>query len=616
MDNKSRGLFRRFFGFIGNTLLSLFKGIARLLISITVLGVIAFILIAVLNRPDNIPSGVALIIAPKGTIVEQLAVSPSLTSLISGGLSQETLLRDLTSSIDAAAKDERINSLVLKLDGLSGSGLSKLEEVGQSLQRFQKSGKTIVATGNNFSQSQYYLASYADQILLNPFGAVEVTGFSRYQSYYKDALDKLKINVHVFKVGSFKDAVEPFLVNRMSDASRLHNSEWVNALWDSYTSRVETLRELPKGAIDDYINTIETELEKRAGDTAQLALDSGLVDQLATRQQITSALIAIAGYNGNDSYKQVGMSRYLQDVQAQQVANDMFKKNKIAVVIASGEIYDGNQPRGSIGGDSLARLLSQVQRDPDVKAVVLRVDSPGGSAYASEVIRQEILQLKNKGIPVVISMSSLAASGGYWISADADQIWASPSTLTGSIGVFGIIPTLEQSLAELGITSDGVATSELADFGSLTRPMSDKAARVYQSAIDGIYQKFLALVAAGRNSTSDDIHKVAQGRVWTGARAQQLGLVDHLGGLQQAIAAAEKLSGIESYKIEYVEQPLSFEDTLIMELSKNASISSWLGISNIIPESLQKVASPLLKALNELNDPKGYYLRCYDCEVQ
>ena len=310
------------------------------------------------------------------------------------------------------------------------------------------------------------------------------------------------------------------------------------------------------------------------------------------------------------------VSRYLQDVQARKIANDMFKKDKIAVVVASGEISDGNQPSGTIGGDSLATLLSQVRLDPDVNALVLRVDSPGGSAYASEVIRQEILQFKKQGIPVVVSMSGMAASGGYWIAANADQIWAAPTTLTGSIGVFGIVPTFEQSFAELGISSDGVASTDLADFGSLTRPMSDKAAKVYQFAVDGIYQKFLKLVAEGRNSTSDDIHKVAQGRVWTGARAQQLGLVDQLGGLQQAIAAAAELAGVEDYRVEYVEKPLSFEEMLVLELSKNATISSWLSLDSVIPEGLQKTTAPLLKTLNSLNDPKGYYLRCYDCEVQ
>ncbi|UTW45365.1 signal peptide peptidase SppA [bacterium SCSIO 12696] len=614
MSEKRKGIFRRFFGFIGGTLLGLLKGIARLIISVVVILVIGGVAIALLSRPQPIPKGAALLIAPNGTIVEQRTISPSPMSLIASDQPQETLLSDLLDSIRAAANDQRINSLVLDLDNLSGAGFSKLRDVGAALQQFRASGKQVIAVGNNFSQGQYFLASHADRILLNPFGAVEVMGFARFRPYFKDALDKLKINVHVFKVGSFKDAVEPFLRSDMSEASKLHNSEWLNQLWADYTSQVEALRELPKGAITDYINSMDTELQKRAGDTALLALENNLVDELATEQQMVNALIEVAGENRNGSYKRVSMGRYLQDIQAQRIADNMFKEDKIALVVASGEIKDGDQPSGTIGGDSLAELLYQVRNDPAVKALVLRVDSPGGSAYASEVIRQELLQIKAQNIPVVVSMGSVAASGGYWIAADADQIWASPTTITGSIGVFGIIPTLENSLAELGINSDGIATTELAGFGDPTRPMNDKAAAVVQSAVDGIYQKFLTLVAEGRNSTTEEVHKVAQGRVWTGAKAKQLGLVDELGDLQQAIDAAAQLADISSYKVVLVEKPLSFEEALLLELSRNAAISSWFDLDTVFSNQLFQTAEPLMESLNSLNDPKGYYLRCYECE--
>ncbi|MGS2724615.1 signal peptide peptidase SppA [Porticoccus sp. GXU_MW_L64] len=612
MTNKPKGIFRRFFGFIGSTLLGLLKSIARLLISAVVILTLAVVIIALLTRPQPIPDSAALVIAPQGNIVEQLTTSPSPMGLLSGP-PRETRLGDLLGSIRAAAKDERINSLILNLDNLSGAGFSKLSDIGDALQEFRDSGKPITATGDNFSQGQYFLASHADRILLNPFGAVEVMGFARYRPYFKDALDKLKVNVHVFKVGSFKDAVEPFLRNDMSEASKLHNSEWLNLLWADYTSRVESLRGLPKGAVNGFISSMDRDLQQHNGDTAKLALENGLVDQLASSQQMHAALVELAGDDGNGGYRQVGMKRYLKDIIAQRQADNMFVNDKVALVVASGEILDGEQPADKIGGDSLAKLLSQVRDDPAIKALVLRVDSPGGSAYASEVIRQEILQIKEQGIPVVISMGSLAASGGYWISANADQIWASPTTLTGSIGVFGMVPTFENSFAELGIKSDGIATTELAGFGDLTRPMSDKSAAVIQSAIDGIYQKFLTLVAEGRNSSSAEVHKVAQGRVWTGAKAKQLGLVDELGNLKSAIAAAAKLAEISEYKVELVQPPLKFSEALMLGLAEKVQLGDWLNVDGLIPDSLMKTANPLLEALNDLNDPKGYYLRCYEC---
>ncbi|MDM3870102.1 signal peptide peptidase SppA [Porticoccus sp. W117] len=612
MTDKPKGIFRRFFGFIGNTLLGLLKSIARLLISAVVIITVAVVLIALFTRPEPIPESAALVIAPQGSIVEQLNRSPSPMALLAGQ-PKETRLSDLLGSIRAAAKDERINSLILNLDGMSGTSFNKLSDIGDALQEFRDSGKPITVAGDNFNQGQYFLASHADRILLNPFGAVEVMGFARYRPYFKDALDKLKINVHVFKVGSFKDAVEPFLRNDMSEASKLHNSEWLNLLWADYTSRVESLRGLPKGALNGFINAMDSELQQHNGDTAKLALENGLVDQLATSQQMHDALVELAGDDGNGGYRQVGMKRYLQDIFAQREADNMFKEDKVALVVASGEILDGEQPAGKIGGDSLAELLSQVRDDPAIKALVLRVDSPGGSAYASEVIRQEILQIKAQGIPVVISMGSLAASGGYWISANADQIWASPTTLTGSIGVFGMIPTFENSFAELGISSDGIATTELAGFGNPTRPMSEKGAAVIQSAIDGIYQKFLTLVAEGRNSSSEEVHKVAQGRVWTGAKAKQLGLVDELGNLKDAIVAAAKLADISEYKVELIQQPLSFQEALMLGLTENVDLGQWLNIDSLIPQSIQQTANPLVEALNDLNDPKGYYLRCYEC---
>lgn len=617
MSNERQGISHRFFALIVRNLKDLLVRSAIL----AVLGVIFILFVSVFNGPEPIPKQAALHLAPQGRVVEQLAYVPPIKQLLSNGAPRETLLRNLVDAIDAGARDKRITALILDLNKLTDASQPQLEELGFALKRFKGSDKPIVAIADNLNQSQYYLASHADQIYLNPFGAVEITGFGAFRPYFKDALDKLKINVHVFRVGSYKDAVEPFTRSGMSEASRQHNGAWVNALWNVYTSRVETLRGLPNGAIDEYIDTIDTELARLHGDTAQLALQAGLVDELKTREQTRQALIELAGSDGNQGYRHVSFQRYQQEIRENSLLPHASGSNKIAVVVASGTIQDGEQPAGSIGGDSLAELLRQVRNDATVNALVLRIDSPGGSATASEIIRQEILQIKQKGIPVIVSMGTYAASGGYWISADADQIWASPSTLTGSIGVFGLIPTVERSLTALGINVEGVGSTDLAGLGLTTMALNDKAARIMQAGVDGIYRKFLELVAGCRNSTPHAVHRLAQGRVWTGARAQELGLVDKLGTLQDAIAAAADLANIKDYRVEYVEKPLSFREQVLRQLANGTvKAAHWLGADQIISPTIQQaidqLASPLGSALKNLNDPNGLYLRCYACTVE
>lgn len=616
MSDTKPGFFKRLLAFIGSTLL----GVLKFFLRVALIIIVVMVVITINSRPEPIPQNAALHIAPEGTIVDQYTYTPTLFGMLEPA-EREVLLQDIISTIDAAATDKRINSLILELNYFDGAAVSKLEEIGAALQRFKANDKQVVAVSDNYSQSQYLLASFADQIHLNPMGAVEITGFSSFQPYFKDALDKLKVKIHTFKVGRYKSAVEPLTRNDMSDAARQQRSAWLNALWQNYSSRIESQRGLPKGALDDYINTMDSALEARQGNTAQLAFDAGLVDALSTRQQMHDALTEIAGTDSNGSYPQVSMARYLLEVRNQQVVDNLMKQDKIAVVVAKGNILDGYQPSGTIGGDSLAELLQQVRNNGNVDALVLRVDSGGGSAFASEIIRQEVLQIKAQGIPVVVSMGSVAASGGYWIAANADQIWANPTTLTGSIGVFGIFPNVEESLAEIGISSDGVATSELAGFNSPTKPLSDKAARVMQSGVDGIYLKFLQLVADARNSDTDSVHQIAQGRVWIGERAQELGLVDELGSLSDAINAAAQLAGINDYSVQVVEKPLSFEEQLIRELNNgNVSITSWLQLDSLLPESISQAVSDATAALtgelNSLNDPQKIYLRCYDCAVQ
>jgi len=505
----------------------------------------------------------------------------------------------------------------MELGFLIGGGISKLEDIGDALARFKTSGKTIVAVGDNYTQEQYYLASYADEIHLNPMGTVLLTGYGSYPSYLKEMLDKLRIHLNVFRVGTYKDAIEPFTRSNMSEASREHTTEWLNALWSVYTSRVEALRDLPADAINDYANNLGSKLAAHNGDTAALALSAGLVDKLSTRPQMMARLQQLAGIGEEGDYNAIDMGRYLNHERRLESLQTDPMGNKIGLIVAKGAIFDGEQPAGTVGSDTLSELFIQAREDDQIKAVVLRVDSPGGSAFASEVIRQEILLTKQQGKPVVVSMGSVAASGGYWIAMGADEVLASPTTITGSIGVFGIIPTFEDSLDALGIQNDGVGTTALSDFYQLNRPMSPQAKQVVQAGVDHVYDRFLTIVAEARESTTDQVHQVAQGRVWTGAKALELGLVDELGGLKQAVESAAELAELDVYDVEEVRRPLDFREQLLQEIA-NGQVSALVSFvpKNWLPGSLVSDfygISKKIEVMAQFNDPRGMYLNCFEC---
>ena len=617
MSREKPGIFRRLFGFIGR----LASGLRILLNILFLLVVVVFILSIFRKDVQPLPEKAALRIAPGGFLVEQKTYVDPLTQLLqqSGPADAETLVHDLTEAIDEAAEDPRITSLVLELDYLLGGGLTKLEEVAQALSRFRESGKPIIAVGDSYTQEQYYLASFADEIHLNPMGAVLITGYGNYPNYIKGALDKLRINVHVFRVGSYKDAIEPFTRTDMSPASREHNSAWLNALWSTYTRRVETQRELPVDAINDYVNNLTSKLEDHRGNTAETAVASGLVDKLSTRPQMLARLQALAGSNDKGGYQAVDVDRYLGHTRRAEAAQVLPSTDKVGLIVARGAILDGEHPAGTIGSDSLSKLFQQVRKQ-QFKALVLRIDSPGGSAFASEVIRQEVVLTRQSGIPVIVSMGSVAASGGYWMAMGADQIWASPTTITGSIGVFGVIPTFENSLAALGVNSDGIGTTNLADLYRLDRPMSPQAKQLIQFGVNHVYDQFLGIVAEARNSTPERIHDIAQGRVWTGEKAKALGLVDHLGNLQEAIDAAALAAGLDAYQTEQVKSPMDFREQLMRQLSGSVAGQSirWLP-ADWLPQGLLAEVYGVtreLQLLNRFNDPRGLYLHCFECPVQ
>lgn len=591
--------------------------VRRLILNALFLVVLAVIIgLLVQDRTPGVPDGGALVVAPTGALVDQRAYVDPLAALARGGaLAEETLLSDLVQAIELAARDDRIRLLVLQLDGLTQSGLSKAQELGQAISRFRASGKPVVAVGDSFSQDQYWIAAQADRIFLNPMGAVLLEGYGIFNHYLRDALDRLAVRFHVFRVGTHKAAVEPLLRNDMSDEAAANNRRWLGELWDQYRAGVIERRSLPLAALDDYVLNIDRKLAAQGGNTAQTALASGLVDELKSRREVQQWLIAQVGADADGAFRGILAEDYLRASRHLLSPSD---KPRVGVIVASGMILDGEQQAGVVGGDSLASLIEQARLDDEIKAVVLRVDSEGGSAFASEIIRQELLALKAGGKPLVVSMGSVAASGGYWIAANADRILATPATITGSIGIFGVLPSINETLARWGIYSDGVGTTPLAGSLRIDRPLEPAAARAIQASIEHGYQQFVGLVADGRGLPVARVENLAQGRIWAGSEAVGLGLVDQLGTLSDAIAVAARLAGLERYHPEIIEPPLAPGELLLRELS--GSVAVWIGqrrADTLLAQAQQHpVLSMVGRWLDDLvrwNDPNARYVYCFAC---
>ncbi|MFT5389449.1 MAG: protease-4, partial [Porticoccaceae bacterium] len=569
MTDKKPGLIRRIFKFIGS-ILTVIRYAFSLLIVVVLFSVIGGMFV---GNIQPVPEEGALYLAPQGVLVDQKSYVDPLAQVLAQGSQQntETLVRDIVEAIDTARDDSRITHLLLDTDYMAGASLSKLQEIGAALRRFKATDKPIIAVADYFTQSQYFLAAHADEIILNPLGGVMITGFGSYRSYFKDALDKLNITMNIFRVGQYKSAVEPLMGNSMSPQVRDETGVLLNDLWQSYSSEIEDLRSLDEGSVNDYANNLHLSLEQYKGDSAALSKAAGLVDTIASRSGIHQYLIANIASEDDDVIS-INMDSYLSNTRLanKQISNG---QNQIAVVVASGSIMDGQQPEGSIGGDTLAAIFTELREDENVKAVVLRVDSGGGSAFASEIIRDSINAIQNQGIPVVVSMSSAAASGGYWIAAEADRILAMPTTITGSIGVWGVVPTIDQSLAKLGIYSDGVGTTDIAAMMELDRPLTEQTKIIIQAGVDNIYTRFITLVANGRDSTPAEVHKIAQGRVWTGNQALANGLVDQLGDLNDAILVAAEIADLDNYQVDYRRKEMTPIEALLTGLNSNVAAS-------------------------------------------
>src|SRR5882757_1428664 len=604
---------RGFFGLIWRIL----EGIRKVLHLALLLLIFGFVLAALHSSIPAVPRSAALIIAPQGELVEQIAGDPVRRALgeASGGPAPETLLRDVTDAIAAAKSDSRIKLIVLDVDELAPSGLSKLQEIGAALRDFRASGKRVIAAGDSFSQSQYYLAAQAGEVYLDPMGEVSVNGFSYYRMYYKDAIEKLSVDLNVFRAGTFKSYTDQFSRNDMAPSEREETSVWLESLWNAYTQDVTRARSLPAGALKDFITEQPSSLQAVNGDMAKMALQRGLVTALKSRRQVAEDLKGLVGEDDNNhSFNSIGMNQYLSAVRSKRVLKGK-SDAKIGIVVAAGEIFDGHQMAGAIGGESTSNLLRQARYDNAVKAVVLRVDSPGGSEFASEKILREVQALRKAGKPVVVSMSTYAASGGYYIAAAANQIFASPTTITGSIGVFSYIPTFQRTLEKLGVKVDGIGTTPLAGDMRLDRTLTPARRRILQTSVDHAYSDFLRRVGDGRKKPVEDVDKIAQGRVWAGVDAQRIGLVDHLGGLKDATDAAAKLAELGSdYSVDYIEPELSLREELLMQLrSETRSLAEMAGI--IAPRSeVERVLDPMLeqaRAVARLNDPRGLYAYCW-----
>ena len=602
-----------FFGLVWRIL----EGIRRVLHLVLLLVIFGFILAALHTSIPIVPRSAALVIAPEGELVEQLTSTPVRRAFgqASGGPAPETLLRDVTDAIAAAKSDARIKLIVLDLGSLESSGLSKLQEIGAALRDFRASGKRVVVAADSLDQSQYYLASQAGEVYLDPMGMVYLDGFSYYRMFLKDAIDKLGVDVNVFRAGTYKSYTDQFSRSDMAPSERDESSVWLGALWNSYQQDVTRARSLPGGALNEFITEEPAALLAVNGDAAKLALQRGLVTALKSRRQVADELKVLVGEDEDShSFNSISMNQYLSSVRSKHVLKSK-SDSKIGVIVASGEILDGHQPPGTIGGESTADLLRQARYDNAVKAVVLRVDSPGGSMFASEQILREVQSLRKAGKPVVVSMSTYGASGGYYISAAANQIFASPTTLTGSIGVFSVVPTFQHSLEKLGIKVDGLGTTALAGDMRQDRALTPAARQILQSSVDHAYAEFLRRVGDGRKKTVEDVDKIAQGRVWAGVDAQRIGLVDHLGGLKDATDAAAKLAQLGAdYDVDYIETELNLREQLLMQLR---SETVHLGeLAGIVPQSsgIERILDPVLdqaRAIAKLNDPRGLYAYCW-----
>jgi len=572
---------------------------------------------ALSDTPKVLPSEAALVIRPEGSIVEQLegsAYDRAVAGLL-GEARPQTLMSDILEALELAETDKRIDAVVLDLGAMGGTGLSKLKRIGDAIDEFELSGKPVLATSDYYSQGSYYLAARASEVYLHNDGFLFLNGLAAYRNYYKTAIDKLLIDWNVFRAGTHKSAVEPFTRTDMSPEDRSSMEHLLGELWKLYRDDIQSARELDSDAVAEIADNLVELVANSEGPLGSIYVNAGLVDGLVSRQEFQEKVLAyVAEDPEREGYFQaVGMNEFLAEHNL--LHGDKSKDENVAIIVAAGTIMNGSQPPGSIGSDSTAELLRRAREDESVKAVVLRVDSPGGSVFASRIIGNEIDALKASGKPVVASMSSIAASGGYWISMTADRIFASPATITGSIGVFGMFPTFERTLDAVGITTDGTGTTRWAGEMRPDRTMAPYTRELFQHLIDKDYDDFITRVAEGRKMDKSAVDEIAQGQVWTGEDARDNGLIDEFGELEDAVAAAAELAGIDDYGTVLIEKELSAAEQLAVEFLGTVAARKMLGEALSRPRSaideLAGLVEQALAPIAKFNDPRGSYAHCF-----
>ncbi|BCU55924.1 signal peptide peptidase SppA [Enterobacter kobei] len=557
----------------------------------------------------------ALLLDIAGVVVDKPSSSSKLGVLgrqlfgASSDRLQENSLFDIVETIRQAKDDRNITGIVMDLKDFAGADQPSMQYIGKALREFRDSGKPVYAVGDNFSQGQYYLASFANKIFLSPQGVVDLHGFATNGLYYKSLLEKLKVSTHVFRVGTYKSAVEPFIRDDMSPAARDADSRWVGELWQNYLNTIAANRQVSAQQIFPGAQAVLDGLTKVGGDTAKYALDNKLVDQLASSAEVEKALSKQFGWSDADkNYSAISYYDYALKKQSE-------NGDSVAVIFANGAIMDGEETPGNVGGDTTASQIRDARLDPKVKAIVLRVNSPGGSVSASEVIRAELAAAKAAGKPVVVSMGGMAASGGYWISTPANYIVANPSTLTGSIGIFGVINTFENSLDSVGVHTDGVATSPLADV-AVTKALPPEVQQMMQLSIESGYKRFLSIVSQSRNKTPEQIDQIAQGHVWTGQDAKANGLVDALGDFDDAVAKAAELAKLKQWHIDYYQDEPTLFDQVVDSMSASVRAAMPSALQAYLPAPLAPVAGVVKAESDKLaafNDPQNRYAFCLTC---
>ncbi|HEU4628088.1 MAG TPA: signal peptide peptidase SppA [Steroidobacteraceae bacterium] len=629
-------------GAVGAIFLAIGRGLdwlRKFLHLLLLLLIFGFIVGALRVSIPTVPSKAALLIAPEGEIVDQLSGDPierAITQARGQGRS-ETLVWDLVDAIRGAAKDKRIPVIVIDTENFAGAGQPTLEELARALKEFRATGKKVIAYGTELEEAQYYLASQADEVYVDPFGMVLIDGYESYHMFYKNALDKLGVDINVFRVGAYKSAVEVYSRTDMSPEAREEATVYLNSLWSTYQKATTAARKLKPDALANYVATLADSVAGPPADAgsggrasaaverrsplrpADVALKAGLVTGIKSRQDLDKEVIAMVGEDRDSGgFKSVSVEDYVRVVHAEKKVGAAGTP-KIGVVVAAGEILDGDQPPGTIGGSSTARLIREARMDDDVKAVVLRIDSPGGSVTGAEEIYREILALKAAGKPLIVSMGDLAASGGYYIAAPADEIWASPATITGSIGIFAVIPTVGKTLGKVGVTVDGVGTTPLSGQMRLDRPLGDDAKKFLQAMVERGYDEFITRVSSGRKKTPEQVNEIAQGRVWSGNDALRLGLVDHLGSFDDAVKAAAKRAKLTSYDLRFIEPSLSWAQELALQV-RTMAIKTLFTLDDHT-KRLMQVADRLdplaqeVDRLSRMSAPNHLYAYCF-CGVR